>query len=1049
MNKRKAVYEGIDKEEIASEKLRGNNVRGRLLVDEHLPRLPSGNVIISAEGKDLLYKNGYDADKEAEVRKHIIHGRIFKRNGPISLCLLQTFSRSIHPSQTLCKLTRLTHPHSFSLSLIHTQILSICNMQELRALDAAMHQVATVTDFNPIDVDGYLWYTYEEIIINSCIDSARQRNEEESRECSRRWMAHNWASSRQNFLESLGHKSQALTQTGTVHYPSSSSSSSSSSSGAFAAAGMMRKGVGGRGGESIPQTPAELRSLFDVPNFRPPETPDVRFKSPLLSGVTDRETQGLSDLLQRHAKEFRTLHLKHRATSLSGHELKPADTLARCINEKYTTDGLTTEDLVLYKGLLEILADMCGETRQRAYPPGYFARICFDKFDEPNKDLLVNRHRLLTIGALNSLGNRYFDTIERALEEAMVTYKLKLKPAKDGHSQHRTIREYSKTRLEREFSINGGTIHPHLLRSRDNVPVWECVYNCIQSGRFEEAVAELRGETPSDTRAIPYPEESVPKVVIDTLVSFGKIWEDLKSSDNLKHSENLGQLHANLRATRDYYHRYQADDQIDPFKGCVLNLISLTDRDDIPLLPNEYRLLEHFEWSRLWFAEMSRALNLPNSDWGEDELFDYVMQCGGADYFDVDRAEPLKYALLLFTCHRFGDAIDYLWRANKSFIATHLLILCLHYGLILPHQPLTHNPPYSGTTSGLIRSRFVSSVNTDLKPARILQIYLQDSYISYPRLCADYFISLNSKWRDHMEGFPHNLVEKHSIESDDTLFSTLELLLSSLDDNGLKLLVGEPFKPGQRTGSRTEGRLDDYLDREVVNNLLAKVGHEMNERHRPEIAINMFFLAGVDCYKQIIHIFCRALASVALQPVDDNVRNHWINQAGQFFENYLTKGFGGPYLEDEPGLINSMRHLLDICTFFNLCAQYRCEEAIQMIDNLNIFPIDKSDYSQYIAKFTDPTVHPSLRDILDDVMLYYMECVCMCYRNIKMELSRLGTAHAGGMQVQTQAYMQEQLGRLEKRADAMANFAAHISSISHLRRVDTHSRIVKMRVELA
>jgi cytochrome c oxidase assembly protein subunit 15 len=67
-------------------------------------------------------------------------------------------------------------------------------------------------------------------------------------------------------------------------------------------------------------------------------------------------------------------------------------------------------------------------------------------------------------------------------------------------------------------------------------------------------------------------------------------------------------------------------------------------------------------------------LGVASSAHGEEELFGYIMSVGGSDYFDADQAEPLKFAMLLFTCHRFGDALDYLWRANKTFIAAHLLV---------------------------------------------------------------------------------------------------------------------------------------------------------------------------------------------------------------------------------------------------------------------------------------------------------------------------------------------------------------------------------------
>lgn len=75
-------------------------------------------------------------------------------------------------------------------------------------------------------------------------------------------------------------------------------------------------------------------------------------------------------------------------------------------------------------------------------------------------------------------------------------------------------------------------------------------------------------------------------------------------------------------------------------------------------------------------------------------LYDLILEYGGADYFDRERTTPFKYATILFSCQRYGDAIMYLWTSNKVVAAVHLTVVCLYYGLILPHVPLTQNPLY-------------------------------------------------------------------------------------------------------------------------------------------------------------------------------------------------------------------------------------------------------------------------------------------------------------------------------------------------------------------
>lgn len=80
------------------------------------------------------------------------------------------------------------------------------------------------------------------------------------------------------------------------------------------------------------------------------------------------------------------------------------------------------------------------------------------------------------------------------------------------------------------------------------------------------------------------------------------------------------------------------------------------------------------------------------NDMGEIELYNKILEYGGADYFDKGYQNPFNYVMVLFCCHRFGDAITHLWLAGRLLCAIQLTVMCLHYGLILPHVSLAHNP---------------------------------------------------------------------------------------------------------------------------------------------------------------------------------------------------------------------------------------------------------------------------------------------------------------------------------------------------------------------
>ena len=126
-----------------------------------------------------------------------------------------------------------------------------------------------------------------------------------------------------------------------------------------------------------------------------------------------------------------------------------------------------------------------------------------------------------------------------------------------------------------------------------------------------------------------------------------------------------------------------------------------------------------------------------------------ALEAGGADYFDPHRTAPFTYALILFCCHRFGEAICHLWQTRRSFPAIHLLIVCLHYGLVLPHMPLISQSP--ARPGGAVTS---DPTGAQPSPASLLTQWTSSSRIASLDSCqkADYVVALNSRWLSHVKG---------------------------------------------------------------------------------------------------------------------------------------------------------------------------------------------------------------------------------------------------------------------------------------------------------
>jgi hypothetical protein len=153
----------------------------------------------------------------------------------------------------------------------------------------------------------------------------------------------------------------------------------------------------------------------------------------------------------------------------------------------------------------------------------------------------------------------------------------------------------------------------------------------------------------------------------------------------------------------------------------------------------------------------------------EGDIYLRVMDAGGADYFDPGMANPFTYSLILFCCLRFDEAIAHLWHAGWAFPSIHLLVLCLHSGLVLPHLPLSH-----------LGSTLSHEEGGDTTPASLLALWISSKHASLDACQkADYILSLNSQWVTFVRELDTNNLEICRSLSHSSLFVSLSLSLPS------------------------------------------------------------------------------------------------------------------------------------------------------------------------------------------------------------------------------------------------------------------------------
>jgi hypothetical protein len=529
---------------------------------------------------------------------------------------------------------------------------------------------------------------------------------------------------------------------------------------------------------------------------------------------------------------------------------------------------------------------------------------------------------------------------------------------------------------------------------------------------------------------------------------------------------------------------------VDPYRLYVLNLLGLGNREALAYSSIPGLGLEDFLWGQLWFICWSRALgNISRSfhksltaagggmvlhqntflkaiNAGENHLFELVMGYGGKEHFDAEGNNSFQYASILMCCQRFGDAISYLWSTgHQSFVAVHLLVLCLHYGLVRPDVPLVTNPPHPLLQAAMRKSGTLGSNNaTDaamLAPVALLRTFLSSFGFMQHRsdIALDYFISidLGQSWNSHVELLNVEHQTALRLKCQNTTSSALEAFLMSLSREQLCKLTGNVLGGGEQsdTGSgnmsaavtpwRSRGCLDDYLPATQVEQLLSRCAYSMlSVRRDVDSAIYLYELAGrhVDALEEMARQLSEHLMKVGEVGVAsgvDSERSYWYKLSAQHCAQHLQADSAVARSIMNAGAqssIDTFFALLRLYLFVDLCADGSTlntiagvESALSILDDLNWIP---SSVAQ-VGYASCPSAS-LLRAVQDDMLLLAMHCT---HTEFFLTKSHPG-ASAALAGVFTTA--EQTLRRLKDRAKAIVEFAYKVKS--RLNRDDTLSRLI-------
>lgn len=688
---------------------------------------------------------------------------------------------------------------------------------------------------------------------------------------------------------------------------------------------------------------------------------------------------------------------------------------------------------------------------------------------------------LITMGSKQHLENQMRVLWAEFVDGAVQRGRMALHPLVlgEGESSRQKVRAY--VRIRDQMSMSNAAVSPGFrafqIRSpRDSgaTPVWSYVYHCLRVGDLDGAVAELKICRNAGLQ--------VESAIIVALDIFQKILLSLEENAPLdgnsfassaEQPSPLTTLEANdlkeaLNCCQQLY--FAEDQQQDPDKKCmyrlfVLNLISLSDIDLFSTVPDEDAVpeIEHYLWGSMWYIQWNGILkicgfdSLPDDipDNGELELYENILGFGGEAYFETpsdninndanfEPFSPFTYAKVLICCQRFGDAVNYLWRKDKIFPAIHLAVVCLHYGLILPQRPLTENPKYYGPNASVSATSYGNP-----EPASIIRVYTSAPFVlDYAEETVDYMMCLSSQWKEGVRSIrerinPDELYwETESIAADNRISQECTHLFTSLDKVQLVKVCGEVRTtvvkdvPGSGDSSdtenvmvRTRGYIDAHLrNPDAVDELLSKAAHYLlNTARDAEGAIHLYQLAGR--YADVIQEIVNQLGIVLVPPHKD--RAFWKSAATSFYDTFIRKGLSPVVLilqkSEQIHLAKTLGDILNLCSFIDLFTEGQFQEALMVLDSIELLPQKKEDVSRFASRL--PSLHPALRKVTNDILMNAMECTRRLYAQRKND--RIS-------EYQGQTNTDVTMLYLRNRAQAIVSFS--ISTSSYLRQ-DTPQRL--------
>lgn len=442
----------------------------------------------------------------------------------------------------------------------------VAQFQEVRNLHDHLVTKEENETFVPTQIDELLDY-YQEVWTRKNVCTAWDRAEVDVQTMHRRWAAEDWLNAKQQYMESLGYRTQKWN-------PELAAQSTDSA--------MV---VVGQQGSSGAQT--------------------KKFHG-----------QRMSSMAQRHANVIRAAAMAREPTAIARNlTLAISETIDERWAKQLDTneDEMNQQELIGYKDAVKMLSEIVGESMDAGNCPeaGTYSSICFR---EQDTGVASRRARFtLTLGAKRHLEQQKYEDLSAEIDEAVRNGRLRVSEADAAESLQQRIRSYVGFNYhmgsysipsDAAFSSKHASISETM---KVKVPVWVFVYYCLRVGEVLGAINEIERCRSEGAR--------IDEAALVCLRMMAQLSEpnspELTPIQRKTLYDAMYRCQILFQEECDKPVSAQAQSR-DPFKALVLNLLSIgADQESMSellavMLESDFQI-EDFLWGSLWFAVWSRV----------------------------------------------------------------------------------------------------------------------------------------------------------------------------------------------------------------------------------------------------------------------------------------------------------------------------------------------------------------------------------------------------------------------------------------------------------